>query len=125
MKPELTNSIEQFRKKYGSHALVLEEDFDNFISLDFELLENNSETKQRGYIVMHNEDLFREFLDYLSAIGMYDDMFVLIYEGRQYYAYPEYTKIGKRNILKALAEEAEKYKKKAKKIESLIQEYNY
>lgn len=125
MKLESTNSIEQFREKYGIRSLTMEEDFDNFISLDLETLANVPEARQRGYIVMHNDDLFREFSDYLNAIGMYDGMFVLIYEGRQYYAYPEYTKIGKRNILKALADEAERHKQKAKKIESLIQEYNY
>lgn len=51
-------------------------------------------------------------------------MFVLIYEGRQYYAYPRYAKMGKKNILKALAEEAKRYKQKAQKIEALLQEYN-
>lgn len=125
MKLNLTNSIEQFREKYGTYASMMEDDFENFIRLDYESLKNDSETKQRGYIVMHNEDLFREFLDYLNAVGMYDNMFVLICEDRQYYAYPEYAEIGKINILKALADEAEKYKQKAKKIEALIQEQSY
>lgn len=125
MKPELTNSIYRFRKKYGTRASIMEEDFNNYISLDFESLKNDSENKLRGYIVMYNEKLFREFQDYLNAIGMYDDMFVLFYEGRQYYTYPEYAEIGKRNILKALADEAEKYKQKAKNIEALLQEYDY
>lgn len=60
----------------------------------------------------------------VTAIGKYEKMFVLIYEGRQYYAYPRYAKMGKKNILKALAEEAERYKQKAQKIEALLQEYN-
>lgn len=121
----LTSSIEQFREKYGTFALTMEEDFENCINNDFEALKNAPESNQRGYIIMHNEDLFREFSDYLNAIGMYTDMFVLIYEGRQYYAYPEYAEIGKRNILKALADEAERYKQKAKKIETLLQGYGY
>lgn len=125
MKLKLTNSIDQFREKYGIRAITMEEDFDNFISLDFESLTNDPESKQRGYVVMHNEELFHEFSDYLNAIGMYENMFVLRLEGRQYYAYPEYTEIGKANILKALADEAERYKQKAKKIESIIQEHGY
>lgn len=125
MKPNLTSSIEQFREKYGTRALTMEEDFEYYINNDFERLKNDREANQHGYVVMYNEDLFREFSDYLNAIGMYNGMFVLIYERRQYYAYSEYVEIGKRNILKALADEAERYKQKAGKIESLLQEYGY
>lgn len=125
MELKLTNSIEEFRKKYGIFAPTLEDDFNIFIDTDFESLENEPEIKQRGFIVMHNEELFRKFLDFLNVIGMYNDMFVLICEDRQYYAYPKYAEIGKINILKDLADEAERYKKKAKEIEPQIQKYSY
>ena len=124
MKQRLTNSIDEFRKKYGESAYILEEDFDFCIKCDYESLENDPEVKQRCYLSWNNKDHFSKFLDYLNAVG-YKDMFVLDYKGTQFYAYPEYVEKGKKNILKYLSGLAKGYRQKAEEIEALIQNYSY
>ena len=123
MKQKLTNSIDEFRQKY-ENALVLEDDFDFYVKCDFESIENDPEVKQRKFFTMYNQDLFPKFLDYLNAIG-YKDMFVLTCLGTQFYTYPKYAEIGKKNILRHLSDRAKEYKQKAEEIETLLQNYSY
>lgn len=113
-------NIEQFRKKYGAFASMLEEDLNYIIHCDMEDFETDPEMKQRGFKTMSNRELFSQFIDYAKAIGMYDEMFFLSLPcGEQYYTY---TELGKNNIIKHISGIAEEYKAKARQLEKIIEE---
>ena len=112
-------TIKQFREKYGAYALSLEEDFTLLVDENLNALKTDFEIQQLEYFYLSNQEYFFQFVDYLSAIGKYDEMFFVVTPSAQYYAYSER---GRQNIIKHLSKFADDFQSRADKLRSIVKE---
>lgn len=112
-------TIAQFREKYGADALSLEEDFAFVIDENLNALKTDSEMQQREYFYFSNQEYFFQFVDYISAIGKYDEMYFVVTPSTQYYAYSEF---GRQNIINHLSKFADDYQARADRLRSIAKE---
>lgn len=114
-----TTTIKQFREKYGLDALRMEEDFAFMIDEDQNALKTDSEMQQREFFIVDHQEWFSQFVDYVSAIGKFDDMYFIVSPFAQYYAYSER---GRRNIINHLSKYADDYQARADRLRSIAKE---
>lgn len=114
-----TTTIKQFREKYGADALRLEEDFEFTIKENLNDFKTDSETQQLEYFSFSNQEYFFQFVDYLSAIGKYDEMYFVVTSFSQYYAYSER---GRQNIINHLSRCADGYQALVDKLRGIVKE---
>ncbi len=112
-------TIAQFRERYGADALKMEEDFKFVIDENLNALKTDSEMQQCEYFSFSNQEYFFRFVDYLSAIGKYDEMFFVVTPFAQFYAYSER---GRRNIINHLSKYADDYQARADKLRGIVKE---
>lgn len=114
-----TTTIKQFRQKYGADALRMEEDFELLVDENLNDLKTDSELQQREFFIINHQEYFFQFVDYLSAIGKYDEMYFIVSPFAQYYAYSER---GRRNIINHLSKYADDYQARADRLRSIAKE---
>lgn len=112
-------TIAQFRARYGADALKMEEDFKFVIDENLNELKNDSEIQKHEFFSFSNQEYFFQFVDYLSAIGKYDQMYFVVTPLTQYYAYSER---GRQNIINHLSKFADDFQARADMLRGIVKE---
>lgn len=116
---ERTMTIEEFRKKYGANAPSLEEKFALLICANLNELRGNQETGRKEFFTTFDEDVFFQFVDYVSAVGKYDEMYFAYTSYAKYYAY---SLQGRCDIIQQLNTRAAELRLKAEQLDAIAKE---
>lgn len=114
-----TTTIKQFREKYDEDAPYLEEVFKLVIDENLNALKIDSEIQKCEFFSFSNQEYFFQFVDYLSAIGKYDEMYFVVTPITQYYAYSER---GRQNIINHLSKFADDFQARADMLRGIVKE---
>lgn len=111
-----TQTIEQFREKYGADAPMLEKMFEFVINENMQELETDPDRRECEYFTVSNPEWFAQFVDYTAAIGKTEMFFVMVEPTWFFYAY---SVRGRENIAAYLSERAKEYERRAESLRKI------